>query len=272
MSSRLVGYLGVCLSASLCLLSASCTPLSADAVVGAQDTVDAITSVQPSEVPEHFNLDDNADIPRAPGDWDVNAYFGVLKHLSVEPGYVIDYLYTRSSLGGYPFIYARPSADSPYQSYEEYLDAQPGGQAADGGGGNSHDYLDHIQIDDTREGYFQFVALRVMAAQFYQFWHAGYDDTTIVCDSAALERLLSGPGAAFTSNGLPKSVIAGARKIDLQPTVEFVDDSTAIVRVVTFSKWGGFAEVRFEMARQLPHSVIDVVSKTLVPYDCGVSF
>ena len=67
-------------------------------------------------------------IVRTDGDFDVNAYFGVLTHLSVEPGWVIDYLYQADGMGGRPFIYARPADRAPYASFDEYA-ATAGGNA-----------------------------------------------------------------------------------------------------------------------------------------------
>jgi hypothetical protein len=271
MNSRLFSFLGVC----LCILAASCAPLETNenAVQAAQDTVDAIAGVQPSGIPDHFIPEEPAQTPRAADDWDVNAYFGVLTHLSVEPGYVVDYFYSYDGMGGHPFIYARPADKSPYASFEEYLANVPGG-APDSASQSDYanEYLDHIKTDDTREGYFQFAALRIMDNQFYQFWHAGYNDTTIVCDDDGLEGALSAADDAFEGSGVPNSVRKAAGKLDLTPTVEFLDDTTVLVRLITFSMWGGFAEVRYTVSREFPHSMVNSEAETLVEYDCGVSF
>ena len=271
MNSRLLGCLVIC----LCILAASCSSLkpNANAVQGAQATIEAVAKVQPSGIPDHFIPEEPAQTPRAADDWDVNAYFGVLTHLSVEPGYVIDYFYSYDGMGGHPFVYARPADKAPYASFEEYLADVPGG-APDSATQSEYadEYLDHIVIDDTREGYFQFATLRIIDNQFYQFWHAGYNDTTIVCDGEGLKQTLSAAGAAFEGASVPNSVRRAAGKIDLTPTVEFQDGSNALVRLVTFSKWGGFTEARYTISREFPHSVIDSETKTLVEYDCGVSF
>lgn len=271
MNLRLLSCLGVC----LCILAASCSSLkpNANAVQDAQQTIAAIANVQPSGVPDYFVPEPPAQTPRTADDWDANEYFGVLKHLSVEPGHVIDYFYVYDGMGGYPFVYARPADKSPYASFEEYLANVPGG-APDSADQSEYanEYLDHVAIDDTREGYFQFVALRIMDNQFYQVWHAAYNDTTIVCDGDGLEQTLSAADNAFEGSGVPGSVRRAAGKIDLTPTVEFVDDATALVRLVTFTKWGGFAEARYTIGRAFPHSVISSEAETLVEYDCGVSF
>jgi hypothetical protein len=271
MNSRLLGYLCVC----LLILATACTSLkpNPNAVQNAQATIQAVADAQPSGIPDHFIPEEPAQTPRAADDWDVNAYFGVLTHLSVEPGYVIDYFYSYEGMGGHPFVYARPSDKSPYASFEEYLANVPGG-APDSASQSEYtdEYLNHIKIDDTPDGYFQFVALRIMDNQFYQFWHAAYNDTTIVCDDDGLKQTLSAADDAFEGGGVPGSVRNAASKIDLAPTVEFLDDATALVRLVTFSKWGGFVEIRYTIGRAFPHSIVSSETETLVEYDCGVSF
>jgi hypothetical protein len=206
---------------------------------------------------------------RAKGDFDVNTYFGVLTHLSVEPGWVIDYLYRMDGMGGKPFVYARPVDHEPYASFDEY--AATAGENTDTRD-YAHEYLDHIRTDDTRDGYFQLVALMIMADQFYLYWHAGYDDTTIVGDKEALEKTMVAAGTAFEGTGLPKDVQKRARKLDLTPTVAFPDASTAVVRVMTFSMWGGFAESKYTFSRQYPHAMVSKETKILIEYDCGVQF
>ena len=63
-----------------------------------------------------------------------------------------------------------------------------------------------------------------------------------------------------------------ARELDLTPTVEFPDESTAVVRLITFSKWGGFTESKYTISRQYPHGMLSKDTKILIEYDCGVQF
>jgi hypothetical protein len=271
MNLRVVSCLAVCLCAVMVscvsLTSGSTTTLDTtpdpDAVQSAQETVVAIAGVQPGGIPEHFTQGGAGEYPREEGDFDPNSYFGVLDHLSMEDGYVLEYLYVFDGMGGYPFLYARPSDKAPYTSSDELV--------ADLGE-NTDYYSQHIQIDDTREGYFQFVALHMMADQFYLWWHAGYNDTTIVFDEESLERALANTEASFEGVDVPNSVKRRARNLDLQPTVEFTDTTTAVVRLVTFSMWGGFTEARYTISREFPHSITDVETVVLVEYDCGVQF
>jgi hypothetical protein len=278
MNLRLVAGSAIVLS----ILLASCgsppgtttqPPGNPDDVTSAQVTVNALAAAKPSgNIPAHFRTHDIGDLVRQEGDFDVNAYFTVLTHLSVEPGWVIDYLYRMRGMGGGPFVYARPADRAPYSSFDEYVAAAGGATSAGAGKDYSRDYLEHVKIDDTREGYFQFVLLMMMDDQFYQYWHSGYNDTAIVGDREALERTMAAAGSAFEGVRVPGDVQEAARKIDLAPTVEFPDASTAVARVVTFSKWGGFIEHEYTISRAFPHEVLDETSRTLVEYDCGVQF
>jgi hypothetical protein len=276
MNLRLVA--GTAMVLSMLLVSCDSPPTTTtadtDSLTSAQATVDALAAAQPSGgIPPHFRSDTRAEIVRGEGDFDVNAYFGVLTHLSAEPGWVIDYLYQVNGMGGSPFVYARPADHAPYTSFDEYAAATDEGQAgATGERDYSRDYLGHIRIDDTREGYFQFVALMMMGDQFYLLWHAGYNDRAIVADKEALEKTISAAGSAFENSDLPANVQERARQLDLTPAVAFPDDSTAIVRVVTFTMWGGFIETAYTISRRFPHTILGQEAKILIEYDCGVQF
>ncbi len=267
----------------LCTILASCdsspsttTQLQGDngAVISAAATVSALAAARPSgDIPMEFRTVDFGDVARGENDFDVNAYFAVLGHLSVEPGWVIDYLYRMNGMGGGPFIYARPIDRPPYASFDEYA-AATAGEVSEGAGGRDYasEYLRHIEVDDTQEGYFQLVALRTMADQFYLYWHAGYNDTAIVADAAALEEIITAAASAFENAGLPTELVKQARKLDLTPTVEFPDASTARIRLVTFSMWGGFVESTYTVSRAFPHAILAEDTTTLIEYDCGVRF
>ncbi len=93
----------------------------------------------------------------------------VLTHLSMEPGYVLDYVYTFDGMGGYPTLFARPVDSPPYLSWADVPE-------------HAEEYLDHVMVDDTPEGYLQYVMFSQNAEQFYLYWHSGYNDRGIVCN------------------------------------------------------------------------------------------
>ncbi len=65
--------------------------------------------------------------------------------------------------------------------------------------------------------------------------------------------------------------IQAARAIaDPQPTVALTDES-ATVRMLVFTKWGGFQR-RTSTINRADHSIVDVQNVPLVEYDCGIMF
>ncbi len=206
--------------------------------------------------PENFQTENPA---KQGGEFDANNYFQALTHLSMQPGYVLDYVYHFDGMGGYPMLYARPAGQAPYATEEEYAAS-----------GDNSDYLDYVQIDDTADGYFQYVMLDVLGPQFYLFWHANYNDYQIICDTAAARSI----GSSLGDFGQPMSPLSRLRTLllrDVAPTVS-TGEQTVEVRLVVFTKWGGFLRWTFTIDRNFPHRILDVKEETLVPYDCGVMF
>jgi hypothetical protein len=209
------------------------------------------------EIPETLRSDNPV---KTGGEFDVMKYFSVLDHLSIQPGYVLDYVYHFDGMGGYPVLYARLASQPPYVTE---ADLPPGGSRTS--------YLDFIQTDDTPESYFQFVALAMMGGQFYLFWHAGYKDSQIVCDKAAVNRIVSSLNGDF---GYRISLASWVKALLLQnigPSV-VLGENTVQVRLVTFTNWGGFYEETYTLSKPAPHTITDVQQKNIVPYDCGVMF
>jgi hypothetical protein len=206
-----------------------------------------------SPFPDYF-MDEKA-VERG-GEFDPNLYFTVLDHLSMEPGYVLDFVYTYDFMGGYPTLFARPEAEAPYLSWDDVpADPLPG--------------LDHVRTDRTAAGYLQYVLLSIMGQQFYLFWHANYNDLQVVCDQAMLETLLN--GSDDFGQELPADVRRRARAIEeLEPRVE-IGEGTVQVRLVGFTKWGGFYRFTIQLQRDFPHT-FELTEEELVPYDCGVMF
>src|SRR5688572_30711718 len=126
----------------------------------------AMSALQAGEIPAHLY---NTGI-KGGDEFDVNQYFDVLTHISMQDGYALDYVYQNDSLGGSPLLYARPVDQAPYAST---ADIPPGTELPD--------FQEYVDVEDTAQGYFDHVVLDIMANQFYLFWHANYNDRQIVC-------------------------------------------------------------------------------------------
>jgi hypothetical protein len=194
------------------------------------------------------------------GEFDVMQYFSVLDHLSMQPGYLLDYVYHYDGMGGYPVLYVRPVKQPPFAT-EADLTA----------GGDSTSYLDYIRTDDTPESYFQFVILALIGNQFYLFWHANYNDSQIVCDKAGVTKIVSGLNGDFGYRISLASWVKAFLLNDFGPFVN-IGEQTVEVRLVTFTLWGGFYLETYTLSRLIPHTIRDVQEKNLVPYECGVMF
>lgn len=220
------------------------------------DIVSAFRATQPTgRAPQELH-----DTGIKQGDeFDVNAYFDVLPHLSMQEGYALDYTYLRDFIASFPILAARPAGLSFYTSSADIPKDQ-----------NLEEYWKFIVIDDVEQGYFEYAALLIMANQFYLHWHAHYNDTQIVCDHAAADAIVENAqsgdsGYEFTTE--QKIKIRTMKNIE--PLVTLMSN-TAVVELVTFTKWGGFYRTTYIFNRSFPHNIIDVKKEDLVPYDCGI--
>ncbi|MCJ7742943.1 MAG: hypothetical protein MUO99_00045 [Dehalococcoidales bacterium] len=235
-----------------------------------QAMVDALSSLSSGYTrPEvGYNTPDSA---RLEGWFDVNEYFSVLTHLSMQPGYTLDYVY--HNIGGedaHPFLYARKIGSKPFSTLDEL--AQTYNDSTNWyDSDHIYDYLTYVQTDGSEESFFQYIVLRIMGGQFYLWWHANYNDHTIICDHTGMEAILS----EFTQQGaivtMPSSVQEKARRLDLAPKV-VINKDTVSVRVVIFTKWGGFIEETYTITRMFPHMIKDIRTMTLVNWDSNIMF
>ncbi|MCC6501378.1 MAG: hypothetical protein IT313_14015 [Anaerolineales bacterium] len=221
------------------------------------DLVTAFRGVQPGGTPQSL-LETGF---KQGGEFDVSAYFEAFTHISMEEGYELDYVYQLDGLGAYPILYAHPVDQAPYLSM---TDVPTGAEIGD--------YLDHVSIDDTEHGYFEFVAMSVMAGQFYLEWHANYNDTEIVCSDDDVDSIIK--DLKDGDFGIPfdaSQQVKAQTMRDIEPLVKLTD-KTAVVEIVTFTKWGGFYRQTYTINRSFPHTILDVKSEIVVEYDCGIMF
>ncbi|CAG0995536.1 hypothetical protein ARNL5_03594 [Anaerolineae bacterium] len=201
---------------------------------------------------------------RTGNEFDVNRYFSILTHLSMQAGYELDYVYLSEFLGSQPILYAKP-VGTMHLTYAEYRKTVDGDEFRD----LESKYLDYIQADGTPEGFFELAVLRTLGGQFYLGWHANYNDATIIADREALERLLASyPKVGFW---LPLDTQIRARFLRLEPSVEIGND-TVEVKFVIFTKWGGFLQESYTISRAFPHRILNEEHTTLIEYDCGLNF
>ncbi len=221
------------------------------------EVVAAVSGLQSGDIPDQLMETGT----KQGGEFDPNQYFDVLTNLSMQDGYALDYVYQGDDLGGYPLLYVHSLDQAPYASAAEIPDNT-----------QLPDYHEHLNVQDTEQGYFEYVVLDVMADQFYLYWHANYNDRQIVCNrqevNDIIERVNSGDFGA-SMNFLQQARARAIRNVE--PTVN-LRRNVVDVQVVTFTKWGGFYRESYTINRSFPHTIVDVRQQILVPYDCGVAF
>lgn len=244
------------------LFSMACqllTPSTRDGTVisACMDVVRDFREIQPGAIPQSL-LETGI---KQGGEFDVNDYFDAFTHISMEEGYALDYVYQLDNLGSFPILYAHPADQPAYASIKDLpADTEISG------------YLNHISIDDTEQGYFEFVALDIMARQFYLDWHANYNDTEIVCNKKAVNEIIADINDGSFGAPFDASQQLQARALtDIEPLVKLTDDS-AVVEIVTFTKWGGFYRLTYTINRSFPHAILDVKTESILEYDCGIVF
>lgn len=218
--------------------------------------VQSVASIHSGGIPKHL-LETGI---KTGGEFNVNDYFVMLTHLSMQKGYSLDYVYQVDGLGAYPILYALPDGQTPYASINEIPENISLG-----------DYWEHLVIQDVEQGYFEAVVMRIMARQFYLNWHANYNDLQIVCDRDAVDAIAKDVNDGDFGMKFDVAQMAQVRAMtSIEPLVRFTADS-AIVEVVAFTKWGGFFRQTYTISRSFPHT-IEMREENLVPYDCGIMF
>ena len=222
------------------------------------------------KVPDHYTSGEVAQ--RQEADFDPNSYFDVFTRLHMSEGYSLDFLYFADELGGLPLVYARETTSEPYESYFDLLsthDEEYGGERSYGSLRHRYDFVEYVQIDQSPESYFEHVILAILADQFYLYWHGLYNDTIIFCDESDMERVYDELNAFDVE--FPDEVSSGLDQIDFRPSM-IIGDETVSLRIVTFSKWGGFYEQIIVLDKENHTQLLDVQFNPLIEYDCGILF
>lgn len=272
---------------------------SEDLGAALQKTLTAFQNVHANlEFPEHLIA---KDAKKQGDEFDVEKYFTVLKHLSMKDGYRLDYVYPMGGIGRSPVLYSRKADQPAYTDYEEYVNAVRKKAHVDEiesiekeyrkkidamgitAAGEWREkqlekypdyqhwqwYLDDICVDGTAQGWLELIILDLLGDQFYQFWHAAYNDTMIIPANTAVSAVSN--LHIVDEETVPPVIALLGSALDVRPLVE-VKDETVTVSIVTFSKWGGFSEQVFSINKNQPHRIKEISDNTLILYHCNVIF
>lgn len=236
-----------------------------------QAIINAVKAIQPAKAPDHLATHDGQ---RTSDDFDISEYFTVLTNISVKEGYTLDYVYHFDGSAGYPVFYIRELSQEPYpddddlyddigltsayQNHDEELQ-----QSIESG--ETLNWQKSIVVNDTEQGFFEYLILKIIGGQFYLWWHGGYNDLTFVCDHSALQDVIDEVQKYFK---ISTDTIYAVSQLNLSLKVLF-EGNNVIVTAVLFTKWGGFRQGTFTISRDFPHIITNTEWKTLVEYDCG---
>jgi hypothetical protein len=165
-------------------------------------------------------------------------------------------------------LYAQAANSPPYASLRDYRAARPecfqsGEKPPD------CDYMQYVKTDGSELGYLQWILLDVMGRQFYLHWHANYNDSTPVATEEAVDSTITRISEYCTPLDKKQKTILNI----LDPTPEVrIGADTVTVRVVWFTKFGGFIETRQTLNRAFPHTILEGGYRNLLDYECGIVF
>lgn len=248
----------VVLSAALAACGTAVRPEAVPSDLGCHRDVAALAELRGGlSAPPHFA--EPNPIKRG-GEFDPNRYFQALPHLRMRDGFTLDWVYHQDGMGGYPIVYARPVEQSPYPDEAAYKAA-----------GDQQPYLGFVVPQDSPEGYFEYALLALSANQFYLDWHANYNDWEVVCGSDGIDAVIASRDDGSFGRPMSADQQRQARAItDPLPAVA-LNDQTATVSMLVFTKWGGFYRRTLAIDRR-DHSIRAESDLPVVAYDCGVAF
>ncbi len=232
-----------------------------------QAEVDAIKALTRNKVIPESYLNNNTAQEEAI--FDPNQLLQPLGNLQLKKGYRLDFVYYYDGGQGMPYLYARQENAKALKTYQAYLDALAACNQADSIILCNH--MDAILTDGTEASFFQWVLLHTMGEQFYLYWHANYNDQEIIASSVALARIVEIYGNVQHGSSLTEQQKRQALTINPAPLIS-IQEGAVSVRVVTFTKWGGFFETIYTLSLDAPHRFIKIETNNLVPYDIDIVF
>lgn len=290
------------------LLTACTGPsrLELNQAIDIQTRLDGIETLHGGlELPKHFR---ESPARKRGGEFDVMQTLSFFPHIRLEDHYVLDYVYHSEGAGGEPIVYARKEDSPPFGDETEFVasvraDAhldevervmseylEEAAKATDNTAEEgvaferlqkrlteipdhdiAHWYLKRVASDGSDAGFIELAALSQVCSQFYLFWHACYNEGTLILTKEKANKVMGSLGKAtipqFPDSEKPPKISAAL----LVPKVERSADSVTVSFHV-FSRWGGLSRHTFEFSPHFPHQLREMEPALVVPYHCGVVY
>jgi predicted small lipoprotein YifL len=233
-----------------------------------QNNIDNLTTLFDSlSFPQHLV----SPSPTLQGnEFDVMDIFETLDHLHQADGYLLAYYYHHDGMGGFPVLYTRKTEEEPYLNGDAFALAHPE-CIKPGSNHNECSFIDYVLTDGSSLGYLQLLLLAMSGNQFYLDWHACYNDKRPVATKEAINLLVDSLEDSGLWLPMTGKQAKAARAIDPLPVVELSEDQV-LLRVVWFTRWGGFYESLFRLNSSPPYNIMEEKQNLLLEYDCGVRF
>ncbi|MGM0502923.1 MAG: hypothetical protein ACQERJ_10385 [Bacillota bacterium] len=226
------------------------------------------------------------DVKKSDSKFKIEHYFDILDKIKLEKGCLVDYLYIKEKMGGQSIIIAYPELKK--SEYKKIITKINNNDIAISNQNSSSEniintflyfddvenYLMHLRLDASEESYLQFVILAELGSQFSLFWHAAYNDKEFICTPEKAEKIIDRIESQdkninpIENNKFSQQTIKKVKEINFEPEIDISDDK-AVVRLVFFSKWGGFIEAKYSIKKTFPHKIIKRETNILVKYNCG---
>jgi hypothetical protein len=240
-----------------------------------QQVATAFLNLLPSEVPANLIP---ADGLKNGKEFDVNSIFTVLTHISMQEGYVLDYVYLSDGNQGGPILYIRPIDATPFKTYQEYKQAYHDVPRQTGDstmiwlvkGATTSTFGNKMKTDGSAEGYYEYALFQTLANRFYLSGGARINDKVVVAESAKLESILTMIDNEETWTKINKEFKTTARKLDLNPVI-MITDPSVLVETILFTKWGGFQRLSIVINKDYPNLVTSINLSPVLEYQCGVN-
>lgn len=191
---------------------------------------------------EKANFPDNEeDLKELKETIKIEKYFDLLPNISIEKGWKVDYGYHKDQHGGSPRIFAYKKCYQTELNQNKYLPPN-----------KAENYLKHINLDGTKDSYLQYIILILLGNQFALYWHSNYNDKEIIFTKNAIEKILKRKDDYFRFEEKFKDI---ARNINPEPNIK-INIEKVLVRIVIFTKWGGFIEHTYHIDRNFPRQLL----------------
>ena len=225
-----------------------------------QIVVDRLSILTKDLKPPFHLFDENA--LKNGSEFDPMTFFDILKNISLKGGKVLDYVYLFQGSAGHPILYVRDKGEEPYSNLKVFRE---------GSGNKDLDretmfmkVMEHLEVKDTPEGYFEYAVFFLKAQDFYLYKWAERD-MRIVCTWDAFERIMNEDSQVSAEKKSRDADINFSPRISLSP-------EKAEIRLVICESCHGFYEERLSVSRVFPHKLVGHEKVELVVWKCGVIF